>query len=225
MNRPVRLPIDLPDRRFVASFDIDAQCGFTPLCPSELPVPEGDTIVDALNEQARFASVRVGSKDAHSASAVWLASKAQPQFSPIRGAGANVDIRWNAHCIVGTLGFELLPGLPAVTDYDYFVWKGVEPDMHPYGACFHDLDCRMSTGVIEYLKARGITTVICGGLALDFCVKTTAVQLARAGFNVVVNLMAVAGISNDGCADAIDEMLEHNILIVTLRTPAQMEGR
>ena len=29
----------------IASFDVDAQKGFTPLCPNELPVPEGDTIV------------------------------------------------------------------------------------------------------------------------------------------------------------------------------------
>ena len=36
----------------IASFDVDAQKGFTPLCPNELPVPEGDAIVPALNQLA-----------------------------------------------------------------------------------------------------------------------------------------------------------------------------
>ena len=51
----------------VASFDVDAQNTFTPLCPDELPVPEGNCIVDELNAQAKWANYRVGSKDAHNA--------------------------------------------------------------------------------------------------------------------------------------------------------------
>ncbi len=51
----------------IASLDIDAQKGFTPLCPNELPVAGGDTIVAALNAQAALATLRAGSKDAHPA--------------------------------------------------------------------------------------------------------------------------------------------------------------
>ena len=156
----------------VASFDVDAQNTFTPACPDELPVPDGLAIVDELNAQAKLAAVRVGSKDAHSPKAVWVATPSEPQFSPV--AGENVDIRWRRHAEPGTLGFELIEGLPAPADYDFFVWKGVELDMHPYGACYHDLRNRLSTGVIEFLKVRGIESVIVGGLATDYCVKTTA---------------------------------------------------
>ena len=42
----------------VASLDIDAQKGFTPLCPNELPVVGGDDIVAALNAQATLATLR-----------------------------------------------------------------------------------------------------------------------------------------------------------------------
>ncbi|MBL0949971.1 MAG: nicotinamidase, partial [Pseudomonas sp.] len=56
----------------IASFDVDAQKGFTPLCPNELPVPEGDVIVPALNQLAERAQLRVGSKDAHSPQAAWV---------------------------------------------------------------------------------------------------------------------------------------------------------
>ena len=75
--------------------------------------------------------------------------------------------------------------------------------MHPYGACYHDLKDTLSTGVIEFLKARGIKAVICGGLA----------QLARAGFTVILNLAACRGIAPDTVAAAIKEMQEQGIII------------
>lgn len=195
----------IPDPRRVASFDVDAQNTFTPACPDELPVPDGNAIVGELNRQAWFASVRVGSKDAHSPSAVWVASESQPQFSPVENH-ANADIRWKLHAVPGSEGFKSIAGLPSVTAYDYFVWKGIEPDMHPYGACFHDFAECLSTGVIEFLRARGIETVIVGGLATDYCVKTTALQLVRAGFDVVVNLAACRGIAAETVLAAITEM-------------------
>jgi len=187
-----------------ASFDVDAQKGFTPLCPDELPVPEGDTITAALNRQAGSARLRAGSKDWHPGNAIWLAGSDKPQFSPVEGK--NVDIRWNAHCIAGTKGAELLNGLPHPSEYDFFVWKGMEPDMHPYGACYHDLGETMSTGVIEFFRLSGIENVIVGGLATDYCVKTTAMQLKKAGFKVIVNLEACRGITVDTINKALEEM-------------------
>ena len=52
----------LPEKKFIASFDIDVQNTFTPICPNELPVVEGDLIADELNAQAKFASLRVASR-------------------------------------------------------------------------------------------------------------------------------------------------------------------
>jgi len=179
----------------VASFDVDAQKGFTPLCPDELPVPGGDDIVPELNMQARFARFRVGSKDAHSRNALWAATKENPQFSKI--IGDDMDVRWNMHCEIGTKGFELLDGLPDEKDYDYFVWKGIEPDMHPYGACYHDIARTLSTGVIEFLWQKRVRVVIVEGLATDYCVKHTVNQLLAAGFTVVVNLGACRAVHSD----------------------------
>ena len=201
----------LPEIKTTASFDIDPQKGFTPICPEELPVPEGDIIAEALNRQAGYASRRLGSKDWHSMDAVWIADEKNPQFSPVEGK--NVDIRWNAHCIAGTKGAELLDSLPHPSEYDFFVWKGMEKDMHPYGACFHDLEEKMSTGVIEFLKSRGIETIIAGGLATDYCVKNTALQLKKAGFNVIVNLEACRGIADDTIEKAVNEMKKSGITV------------
>lgn len=182
-----------------ASFDVDAQKGFTPLCPNELPVPGGDEIADELNRQATFCRIRVGSKDAHS------------QYAHFVGE------TWPRHCEVGTRGFELLDGLPPPDKYDYFVWKGIENNLHPYGACYHNEDWetrKLSTGVIEYLRTEGIKCVIVGGLATDYCVCTTALQLKDAGFRVVVNLKACRGIDAYTIKEAIAEMCEAGILVV-----------
>ena len=204
-----RQHLQLPSKAHIAAFDVDAQYTFTPVCPDELPVAGGDEIALELNAQAQFAKYRLGSKDAHSLKALWLASPTAPTFSPIEGinmAGFNMDIRWPAHAVVGTRGFELLDTLPKPSEYDYFVWKGVEPDMHPYGACFHDLQDRLSTGAIEFLLQHSVSTVLVGGLATDYCVCTTALQLRRAGFEVIVNLGACRGITPATCAQAEEKL-------------------
>ena len=104
------------------------------------------------------------------------------------------------------MGFQSLDGLPPISDYDFFVWKGVELNMHPYGSCYHDLAETVSTGAIEFLQAKGVRTVIVGGLATDYCVKTTVLQLLRAGLQVIVNLGACRGLQADSTALAIEEM-------------------
>lgn len=199
-------------KEHTACFDVDPQKGFTPICPNELPVPDGHNIVGELNAQAALAVVRVASKDAHPANAIWVANEANPQFTPVEGE--NVDIRWNAHCVPGTIGFDFLDELPAVVDYDYLAFKGIEPTLHPYGACYHDLHDKISTGVIEFLKLKAIHTVIVGGLALDYCVKLTAIQLAKAGFRVIVNLAACRAISDQTKIQAMSDMAEAGVEFV-----------
>ncbi|HIQ41307.1 MAG TPA: nicotinamidase [Pseudomonas oleovorans] len=195
----------------IASFDVDAQKGFTPLCPNELPVPEGDAIVAALNQLAARAQLRIGSKDAHSPQAAWVVDSHTEMLRPL--PLANADLTWVSHCVPGTLGFELLDGLPAPLDYDYFVWKGVEPDLHPYGACYHDLAEKRSTGVIEFLRHNGVERVLVGGLALDYCVKTTALQLRRAGFEVIVYLPACRAIAEETAVPACRAMNDAGITL------------
>ncbi|QSX33212.1 nicotinamidase [Shewanella avicenniae] len=195
----------------IASFDVDAQRTFTPLCPNELPVSGGDEIAAELNAQAALADYRIASKDAHSANAKWVVDAPEKMLQPLNYADA--DLTWVRHAEPGTDGFELIPGLPNPAEYDFLVYKGVEAAMHPYGACYHDLGNRISTGVIEWLQQKEVTTVIVGGLALDFCVKTTALQLADAGFRVYLNLAACRAISEAGANAACDEMQAAGIIL------------
>lgn len=189
-----------------ASFEVDPQRGFTPLCPDELPVAEGQRIADELNVQARFADYRLVSKDCHPAEAPWVAASPDEVMTRVAGDYPGLDIKWPAHCVVGTAGNLLIPGLPEEDSYDLVVRKGNDPLNHPYGACYHDLGEQRSTGVIEWLRHHRVEVVLVGGLATDYCVKTTVLQLCRAGFRVIVNLAACRGVADASTAAAIAAM-------------------
>jgi len=197
----------------IASFDVDPQKGFTPVCPDELPVPDGDGIVGELLLNHEVSSIHVASKDWHHPEALHIATEKNPQFSPVEGNYPDMDIHWNRHCTAGTTGAEFLDGLPSPNFYDFIAYKGLEAISHPYGACHHDFAEEKTTGVIEYLKGKGVTNVIVGGLATDYCVKLTVVQLLKAGFTVLVNLAACRGIDKETTSAAFDEMIDYGAVI------------
>lgn len=189
-----------------ASHCVEPQKGFTPLCPDELPVPGGNEIVDELVGQNEIVAFRTLSKEIHPPNAIWIATDDQPQFSAIRGE--NVDLRWNPHCISGTKGVELIDGIGPITGFDFIVAKGFEPDMHPYSGCFHDHAKRISTGLIEWYRTRGVTTIIIGGLATNYCVAETCKDLSLAGFRVILNLGGCRGIGTaETVMDSVNEMV------------------
>ena len=200
-------------KTIVASFDVDPQKGFTPVCPDELPVPDGDNIVGELLENHKFATIHVASKDWHHPEGLHIATEDKPQFSPVGGDYLDMDIHWNKHCTAGTKGSEFLDGLPSPNFYDFIAYKGLEKFSHPYGACYHDFAEKKSTGVIEYLKSRGVTHIVVGGLATDYCVKLTVLQLRKAGFVVLVNLAACRGIDEGTTSKAFDEMIDAGAVI------------
>lgn len=204
----------LTAKKTTASFDVDPQRGFTPLCPQELPISGGDEIADELNRQAEFAAYRLVSKDEHPAAAPWMTSDAGAVMTPVEGDHPNLDVLWPAHCVVGTEGNKLIPGLPDEAAYDLVVLKGVDPEKHPYGACYHDLAGTESTGAIEWLRERGVETVIVGGLATDYCMKTTALQLGSAGFRVIVNLGACRSVNPATLDDDLIQMRAAGIEII-----------
>ncbi|EZG57136.1 isochorismatase family protein [Gregarina niphandrodes] len=201
----------------VASLHVDPQQGFSELCPTELPVEGALSIVDGLLEMSKRSDYVCVSKDAHPARPVWqnqdlslcgqlISQSGRAAAEGQKGKECNADRYWPLHCVVGTSGGSLLPGLPSLTSYDFVVWKGIEPDLHPYGACYHDLQGRLSTGLIEWLKSKNIDLVLVGGLATDYCVLQTVLQLQRAGLQVVLCKFACKGIAPETTRDALKQM-------------------
>lgn len=189
----------------IASVDVDPQRGFSKLCPDELPVEGALDIVPALRKHHAFSEFKVVTKDSHPVGAMWETDEQHPILTPVIGI-PDVDLCWPRHCVVGTPGWELLPGLPPDDDYDMVVYKGISPVMHPYGACYHDLNDRISTGLIETLRDRNTDIVLLGGLATDYCVWTTARQLLRGGLKVLLNMEAVAAVDPTNNIKVINDL-------------------
>lgn len=197
-----------------ASHNVDPQKGFTPLCPSELPVQGGDEIVDELNGQNNLVKYKTISKDVHPSNAIWIANENMPQFTQIKEV--NVDMAWNKHCMSGTYGCELIDGLPKMSQYDFFVAKGFESDLHPYSGVYHDLQKKISTGLIEWYNSKDITTVIVVGIATNYCVGETCIDLVNAGFQVILNIGGSRGIGTQEEIDKYINMLidKYNVIVV-----------
>ena len=77
---------------------VDAQRGFTELCPAELPVPGGAAIVPRVNDLLALPFARVdATQDWH-----------PPDHRSFLGRADNL---YPPHCVMGTPGAEFLPNL------------------------------------------------------------------------------------------------------------------
>jgi nicotinamidase/pyrazinamidase len=91
---------------------------------------------------------------------------------------------WPDHCIQGTEGARLHPDV----DWDAvsaIIRKGSDPASDSYSGFRNNWDRsgkRPSTGLVGYLKDRGVEEVYVCGLARDVCVKWTAEDAAKEGF-------------------------------------------
>ena len=85
----------------------------------------------------------------------------------------------------------------------------------PWTAAYYS-EHRKSTGLGEWLKAKGVTEVFVCGLATDYCVKFTALDAAQMGFKTFFIADASRGVNlkpND-VADAVAEMTRAGIQVI-----------
>jgi len=188
---------------------IDVQRGFMPaeegtnlneLGFGELAVPDGELVVPPANRLlAAFAGhglLTFTSQDWHPAQTAHFST--HPDFVN----------NWPVHCVANSPGAELHPGLKVLPDTVAFK-KGIDALLKDqkdtsYSAYFSwDKDNRTLPDV---LSRRGITEVTLGGLALDYCVGKTAIDLKTRipHMEVTVAIDATKGITDE----ASEHMLE-----------------
>ncbi|MCP4675981.1 MAG: bifunctional nicotinamidase/pyrazinamidase [Deltaproteobacteria bacterium] len=159
---------------------VDVQNDF---CPGgALAVTDGDAIVPGINRVAsRFDSV-VTTQDWHPHDHGSFASN-NPGTNPYEmGTLSGRDqVMWPDHCVQGTDGAAFHPGLNA--QGKNFV-KGTNKNADSYSGFFDDDGA--STGLDEYLKDQGVTLVYICGLAMDYCVKFTALDALGQGYKTVL---------------------------------------
>jgi nicotinamidase/pyrazinamidase len=166
---------------------VDFQNDFTP--GGALAVPEGDQIAGRVNELAadpRFDLV-VATRDWH---------------PPNHGSFAEQGGPWPVHCVRDSEGAQLHPALERER-VEVIVDKGQNPDTEGYSG-FDE------TPLGELLRSRGIDRLTIVGLATDYCVKNTALDALREGFEVTVDSDAVRGVeANEGDSEkALAEVRE-----------------
>ena len=88
---------------------------------------------------------------------------------------------WPPHCVVGTPGAELHEPLRA--DHFAAVFLKGEYEAAYSGFEGHDAD---GTTLAQWLRDAGVTAVDVVGIATDHCVRATALDAAREGFDVRV---------------------------------------
>src|SRR5436190_21332333 len=91
---------------------------------------------------------------------------------------------WPDHCTWESDGARFHAGLD-IPHAELVIRKGFRPEIDSYSAFFEN-DHKTPTGLNGYLKERGLTKVICVGLAFDFCVRYTAEDAQSHGFETEV---------------------------------------
>ena len=178
---------------------VDVQNDFCP--EGALGIPGGHEVVPIVNDlAARFAHT-VLTQDWHPPGHLSFASShpGRKAFDVIEAPYGD-QVLWPDHCVQGTAGAAFHDGLEA-RHAELVVRKGFREQIDSYSAFFEN-DRATATGLIGYLRERGFTRVVLAGLALDFCVRYSAEDAKRAGFEVTVIEDACRAIDRDGSLDA-----------------------
>ena len=110
-----------------------------------------------------------------------------------------------------TIASRATPGAAFRDDLDIphaqlIIRKGYHRDIDSYSAFFEN-DHTTPTGLVGYLRERGLNRVFLAGLAFDFCVRYSAEDAHRTGFGVVVVEDACRGIDVEGSVDETRHLL------------------
>ncbi|GJE27478.1 Nicotinamidase [Methylobacterium organophilum] len=103
---------------------------------------------------------------------------------------------WPDHCVQGTPGAEIAPGL-AAEKAQLILRKGFHRGVDSYSA-FLEADRTTRTGLTAYLREHGFERLVLCGLATDYCVAWSALDARADGFSVSVVEDAVRAIDLDG---------------------------
>jgi nicotinamidase/pyrazinamidase len=150
-----------------------------------LEVPNGDLVVPIINRLMDLFSHVILTQDWHPADHSSFASN-QPGVAPYSTINVSYgeQIVWPEHCVQGTRGATFHQDLN--TDRaELIVRKGFRTKIDSYSAFFEN-DHKTSTGLAGYLRDRNLKRLICVGLATDFCVRFSAEDARRLGFESIV---------------------------------------
>jgi nicotinamidase/pyrazinamidase len=171
---------------------VDVQNDF---CPGgALAVPDGDRVIEPLSRIAGcFAAAGLpvlASRDWHP-----LVTR---HFSGYGGV-------WPPHCVQGSPGAAFHPAL-RLPEGTLIISKGSDPDSDSYSA----FEGRSEAGVLlgDILASLQVKHLYVGGLATDYCVRSSVLDARKAGLEVTVLADGIAGVNVEAgdSEEALEEM-------------------
>ncbi|GIU84008.1 MAG: nicotinamidase [Acidimicrobiales bacterium] len=171
-----------------------------------LYVSGGDEIVPVVNEHIRRAR-------AAGATVVYTQDWHPPETPHFVTGGG----QWPVHCVRDTWGAELHPELLVVEDERvHFLKKGTggEDGYSAFTVRDPTSGAEEATELERILRDAGARRVVVCGLAEDVCVKETALDAARLGFDTVVVLEATRPVSEEGSSAARSQLREAGVTFV-----------
>ena len=162
-----------------------------------LAVPDAESILPVINNLAERHANVVLTQDWHPAGHSSFASQhaGKQPFDAITMPYGEQTL-WPDHCMQGSKGAEFHPQLNT-SNAQLVIRKGFRPTIDSYSAFFEN-DHITPTGLTGYLRERGVRRIVCVGLALDYCVRFSAIDARQQGFDVTVIEAGCRGINVGG---------------------------
>jgi nicotinamidase/pyrazinamidase len=176
---------------------VDVQNDFADPAGS-LSVAGGDAVIPTINAEiaraAEAGALAIFTQDWH--------PESTPHFAKDGGI-------WPVHCVAATWGARLHPGLDAPHDAPR-IRKGANGEDGYSGFTMRDATTgeEIPTELHGVLRDRGVERVVVVGLATDYCVKATALDAVRLGYetHLLTDAIAAVDLALDDGARAIEEM-------------------
>lgn len=165
-----------------------------------LEVPNANEIIPGINklvkQYLKKDDIVIFTQDWHPENHKSFVSqwKGKKVFDEVYLNGIN-QVLWPNHCVQYTKGSDFHPDLYIDENIKIFT-KGENPEIDSYSG-FYDNDHKSSTGLSEFLKQEGVEMVEICGLATDFCVRYTAEDAIKEGFETYLLKDLCRGIGND----------------------------
>ena len=171
---------------------VDMQRDFMP--GGALPVPEGDKVIPAIEELIKKFKKKGGliiaTRDWHPPDHISFKEQGGP---------------WPRHCVQNTEGAEIVVSLPKDT---IIISKADKPDKEAYSGF-------EGTELAEILKEKGVKRVYICGVATEYCVRATALDAIKNGFEVYLIKDAVKGINPEDEEKVLKELKESGAKIIS----------